>query len=68
MIGGCKHVRLLAIARTLRPPSFALSVVVVLVNPCPMEFVDDRVKVIVTYGECKDTLACTGSDQSNRLI
>ena len=42
-------------AQLLRPPSFALTVVVVLVNPRSVEFVDDRVKVIVTYGKCKVT-------------
>src|SRR4029077_7142110 len=40
-------------AQLLRPSSFALTVVVVLINPRLVEFVDDRVKVIVTYGKGK---------------
>src|SRR5262245_42024967 len=44
-------------AQLLRSPSFALAVVVVLVNSRSVEFVDDRVKVVVGHGECKMTAA-----------
>ena len=42
-------------SQLLRPSSLALTVVVVLVNPRSVEFIDDRVKVIVAYGKCKVT-------------
>src|SRR5215510_8085115 len=41
-------------AQLLRSPSLALAVVVVLINSLSMEFVDDRVKVIV--GHCKSKM------------
>src|SRR5262249_17732125 len=41
-------------AQLLRSPSFALAVVVVLINSRSMEFVDDRVKVNV--GHCKSKM------------
>jgi len=34
-----------------RPPAFSLSMIVMLVNPRSMEFVNDRVKVVVRYGK-----------------
>src|SRR5262249_2242734 len=42
-------------AQLLRSPAFALAVVVVLINSRSMEFVDDRVKVVVGDGKSKMT-------------
>ena len=40
-------------AQLLRPPSFALAMVIVLVDSRSVEVIHDRVKVIVAYGKCE---------------
>src|SRR5438309_7353137 len=36
-----------------RPSPFSLPMVIVLIDPGPMELVDDRVKIVVGYRKCK---------------
>src|SRR5207249_2888610 len=43
-----------------RPSPFSLPMVIVLVDPGPMELVDDRVKIVVGYRKCKVAASISG--------